>query len=101
MLDEKCNNTTITVVFIQWLFNFLIIISYVLLLLDILKYHLSDFLFEAETIDHLLFNCQYSNMFWFYVYNWLSLKTAYTDVIYFMDANVSDTLVIVLGQNHM
>lgn len=101
MLDEKCNNTTITVVFIQWLFNFLIIISYVLLLLDILKYHLSDFLFEAEIIDNLLFNCPYSNMFWFDVYNRLSLKTAYTDVIYFMDANVSDTLVIVLGQNHM
>lgn len=40
-------------------------------------------------------------MFWFDVYNRLSLKTAYTDVIYFMDANVSDTLVIVLGQNHM
>lgn len=101
MLDEKCNNTTITVVFKHWTFNFLFIISYVLLLLDILKYHLSDFLFEAEIIDNLLFNCPYSNMFWFDVYNRLSLKTAYTDVIYFMDANVSDTLVIVLGQNHM
>lgn len=66
------------VFFNQRTFKFIFIFSYVLLLLDILKYHLSDLLFQAETIDYLLFNCPYSNMFWFDIYNWLSLKKRLT-----------------------